>query len=56
MNWYWGPSNQEKEVRFAVGHPDATMIKEMAPLEREVFRAVLWYLLKETDQVIKESE
>lgn len=55
LNWYWGFRDHEKETRFAAGHPDATLIKEMAPLEREVFRAVLWYLLKETDKIIKES-
>lgn len=55
LHWYWGPSDREKEVRFATGHPDTTLIKEMGPLEREVFRAVLWYLLKETDKIIKES-
>lgn len=56
LNWYWGTPDREKETRFAAGYADANLIKEMGPLEREVFRAVLWYLIKATDKVIKESE
>lgn len=32
------------------------LIKEMDPLEREIFRTVLWHLFKKTSKIIQESE
>lgn len=31
------------------------LIKEMDPLEREIFHAVLWYLIKKTSKIIQEE-